>query len=50
MFMRVPVAFALGLACIPILDHRAAARYDDADAGDLQRYNSFILLACRSSC
>ena len=35
--LRVPVAFALGLACLPLLLPRAAARHDDARPGDLQR-------------
>ena len=35
--LRVPIAFALALACLPILADRAAALGHDARAGDLQR-------------
>ena len=43
--LRVPVAFALGLACLPILRHRAAPRSMQLVQETFNAYNSFILLA-----
>ena len=45
MVLRVPVAFALGLACIPLFYHRAAAGHDVLMQETFNAYNSFILLA-----
>ena len=48
--LRVPVAFSLGLACLPILVIEPRLSPMMLFNETFKAYNSFILLACRSSC
>ena len=45
MIVRVPVAFALGLACLPVLLHRPRLSAMTLMSETFNSYNSFILLA-----
>ena len=48
--LRVPVAFALGLACLPIFVIEDRFTPQNLIQETFNAYNSFILLAVPSSC